>query len=219
MENLVEVLNGFIGSIWGKLSLGLLIVVLLSVATSVVSSKRKFNTKILLYSALSIALALVLSNIKVFKMPMGGSVTAMSMLFIVIIGYWFGPVQGILCGLTYGVLQLLIDPYVIHPAQLVVDYFLAFGALGLSGFFRKGRFALPMGYLVAVSGRLLFSVLSGYVFFGSYAKELGYSSALLYSFLYNLTYIAPEAIVTLVLISVPAVSHALKLVGKKAVEI
>ena len=51
-------------------------------------SKAKLTTKQLVFSAMAIALAVVCSMIKVFEMPMGGSVTLFSMLFIVLIAYW-----------------------------------------------------------------------------------------------------------------------------------
>ena len=62
-------------------------------------------------------------------------VTLLSMLVICLPGYWFGAAVGIATATAYGLLQLIIEPYIISIPQLIVDYFLAFGALGLSGFF------------------------------------------------------------------------------------
>ena len=72
-------------------------------------------TKKLVFSAMGIALAMVTSYIKVWEMPMGGSITLMSMLFICLIGYWFGPKYGLLAGAAYGLLQFIVDPYADHP--------------------------------------------------------------------------------------------------------
>lgn len=91
-------------------------------------------TKKLVFSAMGIALAMVTSYIKVWEMPMGGSITLMSMLFICLIGYWFGPKYGLLAGAAYGLLQFIVDPYMLTIPQVILDYPLAFGALGLSGF-------------------------------------------------------------------------------------
>lgn len=66
---------------------------------------------------------------------MGGSVTLFSMLFICCIGYWYGLRTGIMTGVAYGLLQLISDPYIISLPQMITDYILAFGALGLSGIF------------------------------------------------------------------------------------
>ena len=87
-------------------------------------------TKKLVFSAMGIALAMVTSYIKVWEMPMGGSITLMSMLFICLIGYWFGPKYGLLAGAAYGLLQFIVDPYMLTNPQEILDYPLAFGALG-----------------------------------------------------------------------------------------
>ncbi|MDE7478701.1 MAG: energy-coupled thiamine transporter ThiT, partial [Lachnospiraceae bacterium] len=144
---------------------------------------RKLTVKQLVFCAMAVALGTVLSNIKLFHFPTGGSVTLLSMLVICLPGYFFGLGTGVMTGLAYGVLQLLIDPYVLFPLQLVVDYFLAFGALGLSGLFSNAKDGLVKGYIAAVMGRYVFAVISGWIFFGSYAWE-GWG-ALPYSMVYN----------------------------------
>ena len=110
-------------------------------------------------------------------------------------------------GVAYGALQLLIDPYVIFPVQLVVDYFLAFGALGLSGLFTNAKQGLLKGYLTGVLGRYVFVVISGWIFFSEYAWE-GWP-VLPYSLVYNGIYIFAEAAVTLVVLSIPAVNRGI----------
>ena len=87
--------------------------------------------KKLVFSAMGIALAMVTSYIKVWEMPMGGSVTLLSMLFISLIGYWFGARYGILTGAAFGILQFIIDPYMVSLPQVILDYPHGFGALGL----------------------------------------------------------------------------------------
>ena len=77
---------------------------------------------------MAVALGTVLSNIKLFHFPTGGSITLLSMLVACLPGYFFGLGAGLMTGFAYGVLQLLIDPYVLYPMQLVMDYLLAFGA-------------------------------------------------------------------------------------------
>ena len=83
--------------------------------------------------------------IKLFHLPMGGSITLFSMLFIVLIGYWYGPEVGIMTSVAYGLLQFVIDPVFYSIPQLLVDYPLAFGALGLSGFFHDSKHG-PVSY-------------------------------------------------------------------------
>ena len=98
---------------------------------------QKMKTKYLVYAAVAIALAMVTSRIKLFSLPMGGEVTLLSMLFVVLVGYWYGPGPGFAAGAAYGLLQFVIEPYFFTIPQVIVDYPLAFGALGLSGFFHN----------------------------------------------------------------------------------
>ena len=163
--------------------------------------------KRLSFSAVAIALAMITSYLKLFKAPMGGSVTLFSMLFICCIGYWYGLKTGLMAGVAYGLLQLIIDPYVISIPQMLTDYPLAFGALGLSGFFCNKKYGLIKGYVVGVLGRYFFSFLSGLIFFAEYAEGSG-MSAPIYSLAYNGAYLGCEAVITLILLAIPAVSKA-----------
>ena len=176
----------------------------------------KLTTKQLTFCALAIALGTVLSNVKLFDAPFGGSVTLLSMLFICLPGYWFGLGAGLTTGIAYGILQLIIDPYVIHPMQLVVDYILAFGALGLSGLFSGKKNGLLKGYTVAVIGRWIFASISGWIFFAEYAWEGWHPFP--YSLVYNGGYIFTEAVVTLAILAIPYVKKAFERVRKLALE-
>ena len=169
------------------------------------------TVKQLIFCAMS-----VLSNIKLFEFPFGGSITLLSMLVICLPGYWFGLGAGLLTGTAYGILQLLIDPYVLYPMQLLIDYPLAFGALGLSGLFSNSKFGLIKGYLVGVAGRYVFAVISGFVFFAEYAWE-GWSP-LPYSLVYNGIYLAAEAAITVIILAIPPVQKAFARVKRVAVE-
>lgn len=176
----------------------------------------KLTIKQLVFCAMAVALGTVLSYIKVFHFPYGGSITLLSMLVICLPGYFFGLGAGLMTALAYGVLQLLIDPYVLYPLQLVMDYLLAFGALGLSGLFSNAKNGLLKGYIVGVLGRYVFVVLSGYIFFAEYAWE-GWA-VLPYSMVYNGIYIFAEAAVTVIVILLPPVKLAIGRIRKLAVE-
>lgn len=179
-------------------------------------NQGKLTVKQLVFCAMAIALGTVLSNIKLFSFPSSGSVTLLSMLVICLPGYFFGLGAGLLTGVAYGVLQLLINPYVLYPMQLVVDYLLAFGALGLSGLFSHSKNGLLKGYITAVLGRYVFAVISGWIFFGVYAWE-GWAP-LPYSLAYNAIYIFAEAGVTVILLLLPPVKKAMSSVKKLALE-
>lgn len=174
----------------------------------------KNEVKKLVYSALGVALALVTSYIKLWNMPMGGSVTLFSMLFICLIGYWFGAKYGLITGVAYGLLQFIIDPYMVSIWQVLFDYPLAFGGLGLSGLFCNKKWGLQIGYIVGVVGRFIFSTLSGVIFFAEYAPEG--MNPWVYSTLYQGSYLGTELVMTLIIISIPPVAKALSLVKQQA---
>lgn len=170
--------------------------------------KTPINAKQLAFCSVAIALAMVTSYLKLFDAPYGGSVTLFSMLFISLIGYWFGLRTGLMAATAYGILQLVVDPYIISIPQMLTDYLFAFGALGLSGLFRDKKHGLIKGYLLGVFGRFVFAFLSGLIFFGYYAADYG-MSAPVYSMVYNGSYIGAEAVLTLAVLAVPSVQKGL----------
>lgn len=196
---------------------GYTVIVLVMVGLMILGSahftkKSGIHPKQLAFSAISLSLAVILSNIKFIKLPMGGSVTLFSMLFVVLIGYWFGLGAGLTSAITYGCLQLFIDPYLISFPQMMVDYILAFGALGLSGLFHGKKNGLIFGYLTGVAGRYLFSILSGVIFFGAYAPE-EFPNPFVYSAAYNGSYLGIEAGITVGILLIPQVQKAFRYVG------
>lgn len=203
---------------YGLITVGVLIALLVAIAIvlrpKTAGKVRAMATTQLVFSAVAMALAIVTAEIKFTRLPMGGSITLFSMLFIVLIGYWYGLKAGLMTGFAYGLLQFLADPVFYSPLQLLTDYPLAFGALGLSGIFYEKKHGLLKGYIVGVLGRYIFAVISGVVFFGNYAPEG--TPALVYSLGYNATYIVPEAVATMIIISIPAVSKAMSYVKSKA---
>lgn len=179
---------------------------------------KKFSAKQLAFSAMAIALATVASMIKLIHLPMGGSVTLLSMFFVTLIGYWYGLGAGLTTGVAYGILQLVIDPYIISVPQMLVDYVFAFGALGLAGLFCKNRkkYGIILCYIAGILGRYIFAVISGWIFFGIYASDYGFSSPVVYSLAYNGAYIFLEAGITIVILLIPPVNKALSYVKEIA---
>lgn len=195
----------------------LLVVVMLALflGACYISGKKRekqgaspISTKQLVFCAAAMALAMITSNIKLYDPPFGGSITLFSMLFICLIGYWFGLRTGLMAACAYGILQLVTNPYIISIPQMLTDYLFAFGALGLSGVFAGKKHGLVKGYLLGVVGRFIFTFLSGMIFFGIYAADYG-MSAPVYSFVYNGSYIGGEALLTVIVLAVPAVQKGL----------
>ncbi|HJC92281.1 MAG TPA: energy-coupled thiamine transporter ThiT [Candidatus Mediterraneibacter excrementigallinarum] len=184
-----------------------------------VSERKKMGTKQLVFCAMALALAFITSYIKIFNMPWGGSVTLCSMLFIVLVGNWYGPKAGILVGLVYGILQFIQEPYVLSFFQVCCDYILAFAALGVAGFFAKSKNGLIKGYIVAVIARGAFHALGGYLYWMDYMPE-NFPKALssLYPILYNYSYLLVEGVITVIIICIPAVAKGLNRVKQTALE-
>jgi thiamine transporter len=157
------------------------------------------DPRVLTEAAIAVALAFVLGLIKVFQMPYGGSIS-LEMIPLILLALRQGPFVGVVAGAAYGLLDLAVEPFVVHPVQVVFDYPLAFGALGLAGFFRPTVRGAVMGTVVAVLARFACHFVSGVVFFASYAPE-GWNPYL-YSAAYNAAYLVPSLVIALVVVVV-----------------
>ena len=157
---------------------------------------RDNKTRMLVEAGIMIALAYVLSMVKLFQMPNGGTITAGSMIPILIFAFRWGGVQGMFVGAVYGVIQFLLGPkWSFHVASIAFDYVVAFGALGLAGFFRNGGVAKGMiGVAVGIAGRFVCHVLSGVIVWASYAPEG--MNPWVYSTVYNGSYLLPELVIS-----------------------
>ena len=181
------------------------------------SEKKKMGTRQLVFCAMAIALAYVTSYLKLFSLPWGGSVTLCSMLFIVLIGNWYGVQTGIFAGLAYGIMQFLQEPYVLSFFQVCCDYILAFAALGVAGFFAKSSHGLLKGYIAAVIARGAVHALGGYLYWMDYMPEnFPQSLKAVYPIVYNYSFLLAEAVITVIIISIPAVVKGLGQVKKSA---
>ncbi|MDD7327547.1 MAG: energy-coupled thiamine transporter ThiT [Lachnospiraceae bacterium] len=202
----------YVPNMAGYVLLVVIILALLIVGAALSGRGKRFTAKQIAFSGVAIALGTVTSMIKLFEFPMGGAMTLFSMLFVTLVGYWYGTRMGITAAVAYGLLQLILGPYIINPVQPIVDYILAFGALGLSGVFSKSKNGLVKGYILGVIGRYFFAFLSGVIFFSSSAAEYGFTGFFgpaLYSLVYNGIYIGAEAAITLVLLAIKPVRNAM----------
>ena len=200
------------------LSAGLLVLSLLTgLSLAERGERRGVDARRLAYCAMAVALAYVTSFIKVFQLPYGGSVTLLSMLFIVLIANWYGVKTGLLVGFAYGILQFLQEPYVLSLFQVCCDYVLAFAALGLAGLFRGKRNGLLLGYIAAVLARGVFHTLGGYLYWMDYMPET-FPQTLrdLYPIVYNYSYLLAEGLLTVIVIKLPAVEKALERIRESA---
>lgn len=153
------------------------------------------RTRFLAEISVTVALAFVLNNIKVFQLPQGGSVTLGSMVPVLLIAYRRGLKIGVFTGAVFGLVQMVWDGWVYNPFGMVLDYPLAFGVLGLAALFK--RYPL-VGVVAALAARFLSHFVSGVLFFWMYAPEG--MSPIIYSAIYNGSYILPEMVISGILI-------------------
>jgi thiamine transporter len=159
-------------------------------------TKNVFQTKIIAEIAVFVALATVLSHIKIFSLPQGGSVTAASMVPILWLALRRGPKIGLFSAVVYGFVQFAVDvPFIANPFQVLLDYPVAFGMLGLAGFFQKRPF---IGVNIGILGRFLAHFVSGFVFWAAYAPEGMHP--VIYSALYNGSYLLPELAISIYMV-------------------
>jgi thiamine transporter len=157
----------------------------------------KIQTKVLTEVIAAVALSGVLHLITLYQFPEGGRITAAAMVPVLFVAIRRGPKIGILGGLAFGLVVLVEEPFIYHPVQVLLDYPLAYAALGLAGFFRK----LPVGgVVVGIAGRFICHFISGLVFFATYAPA-GMSPAV-YSAVYNASYLIPELVVSAIVMFV-----------------
>lgn len=156
------------------------------------------GTRIMVLGALCIALSTVLNYIKLFEMPQGGSVS-LEMLPLLVFALTCGWKWGIGAGIVHGILQILLGGYFLSVPQILLDYPIAYGMVGLAGFFiTPNTVNRVIGVLVGSLGRYVAAVLSGAVFFANYAPEG--TSPWIYSMTYNGGYMSVNALICCVLI-------------------
>ena len=200
-------LQAFFTSTKGQLLIVLVILILFGIILFF-GKNKKMDAKVLSISALLVALSTALSYVVLFKAPYGGSVTLFSILPIVLAGYFFNVRIGLIVGMAVGFLNLLLNPYIVHPIQLLLDYPLAFGALGLGGILKKrGEYSIIGVLWISILARYFCAFLSGEVFFGAYAPK-GFNPVT-WSLVYNASYLSVEGIMTTVLLFVPIIRHTL----------
>lgn len=158
------------------------------------------DTRVLTEAALAVALAFVLGLLTIFRMPFDGSVS-LEMAPLVLLALRRGWKVGVVAGVVYGFLDLATPPtFAVHPVQVLFDYPLAFGALGLAGLFGPTARGAVVGAAVAVLARFACHFVSGVVFFASYAPE-GWNPYV-YSAVYNAAYLLPSLAIALVAVVV-----------------
>ncbi|AKN33229.1 proton-coupled thiamine transporter YuaJ [Clostridium carboxidivorans P7] len=170
----------------------------------------KFNTHLITQIGIALALATILKIFRIYHLPQGGSVTLGSMIPIILMALLYGPEVGFITGFLYGIITLILDPYILQPVQVLFDYPLPFMALGLAGYFKNNKL---LATFVAVFGRFICHFISGLVFFGSFAPK-GMSPAV-YSLMSNGIFLSIEGAICLVIIAALPIKQLSAMATKK----
>lgn len=205
--NLAENLNQIFAQPLGIVAVIALLIIMMVLVRA---KKIKFTSRLITHIAVMLALAVVLDFLKIYRMPQGGSITLGGMVPIILISLWYGAEVGMLTGLLFGILSLILGPYVVHPVQLLLDYPLAFLALGTAGFFKSNKL---VGTSIAVLLRFICHVTSGVIFFASYSEGTGHTP-LIYSILYNGSFLLVDAIICIVILYLIPIDRLMKNIQK-----
>ena len=159
------------------------------------AKKIKFTPELIARIGIALALATILKMLRLYHFPQGGSITLGSMIPILLIAFMYGSEVGCLTGFLYGSITFILDPYIMHPVQVLFDYPLPFMALGLAGFFKHKRW---LGASIAIFIRFICHFISGVAFFGSFAPDG--ISPIIYSLTVNAPMIGIEGVICLIIL-------------------
>ena len=159
----------------------------------------QLKTRMLTEAGVAIAIAQVLSFITLFHMPQGGSIKAAALVPLMIYAYRWGGTRGILVGVVYGILHFILGfKSSVHYLSIILDYLVAYGVIGVCGYFKDSIFGLITGSIVGIALRWAVSVISGAVVFASYAPQG--QNPWIYSMVYNASYMVPDGILNIVVL-------------------
>ena len=163
----------------------------------------KSNLRSLCEGAIMVTIAQILGYIKLWEMPWGGSVV-LAMVPIILYSVRWGLGKGLLAGFVFGVLQFMFDGgFAIGWQSIIGDYLLAFTVLGLSGVVKGKKYGVFFGTLIGGAARFLVHYVVGATVWAAYMPEeffgMTMTSPWIYSLLYNIAYMGPNIIITLVI--------------------
>ena len=167
------------------------------------------STRVVAEVSVMVALAVALDSVRIFTLPQGGSITAGEMVPVLLVALRRGARVGIFTGAVLGLVDLYFEPFVVNPVQFLLDYPIAYGALGLSGLFKqRGVVMSAVGVGVGIGSRFVSHFISGIVYFGGNAAP-GQNVAV-YSAIYNASYLLPGLLISEFAIVVLVRAGALK---------
>ena len=197
------------------------LIVILLIAVGVMLARKKLATQDIAYAGVAISISFVLSFLKVTPVLYGGSITLASFAPLLIYAYYFGFAKALVCGLIYGLLQFIQDPYILTPATFTLDYLLAFASVSVMGLFSKAGLnakTVTLGTTLSILCRFVMHFISGILYFnhGSIWVNLPANSAVSYSLLYQTVYLIPDLVICLAVMLVLLKTRVLEQIKPRA---
>lgn len=205
LKNLTEI-SAHPSSIFALVALIVLIIFIAKVR------KIHFTTQLITQIGIALALATILEIFRIYHFPQGGSVTLGSMVPILLMAFLYGPEVGFLTGFLYGIITLILDPYILQPVQVLFDYPLPFMALGIAGYFKNHKL---IGTIIPIFGRFICHFISGVLFFGSFAPKG--MSPVIYSILINGSFMLIEGSICVAIMAVLPVKQIESILKKNPI--
>lgn len=204
-ENLIQNLQTIFES---SSSVFALLGIFLMILFFIYARKIKFTTKMLLNISLMVALSIILKQIPIYHFPQGGSITFGAAIPIMLLAYRYGLAVGMLAGFILGLIVIILDPFILHPIQVLFDYPLPYMAAGLAALSRN----FIASTMLVFTGKFICHFISGVIFFASYAPEG--MSPIIYSLTVNASMAIPECIICCVLLKILPLERLLNAMDK-----
>ncbi|MGL4992092.1 MAG: energy-coupled thiamine transporter ThiT [Sarcina sp.] len=191
----------------GQIGIVNIIVYVLTIVCAIIFgvafTKKKPSLRKMIVIALFSAMAFVLSFIKIWTLPQGGSINMLPMLPVMLIAVLYGTTEGITCGLIYGILTLITGGHIVSIAEALLDYIFACATLGLAGIVgRDKKWKILIGAIIAVFLSVFSNIISGVYFYGMYAPAG--MNLWWYSIVYNFSTVGIVGVLSIVgLIALP----------------
>ena len=168
--------------------------------------RTSVSIRCLTEAAIMVALAQVLSYIKLMELPNGGSLTP-AMFPIILFAIRWGLKPGLLASFAFGLLQLIFDgAYAWGWQSMLLDYLVAFTPLGLAGLFKGKKWGIFVGTVVGCAARFVVHYISGVTIYKILAPTellgMTFTSPSFYSLVYNGSYMLPNTILALIIAGV-----------------
>jgi thiamine transporter len=172
--------------------------------------KKRTPIRMLAEGGVAVALALVLSYLKIPVAALGGSIDFV-MVPLIVFAYRWGLLEGLLAGLAFGTLKFfLAGGAAVNWQSMLLDYSVAYAFVGFAGVLKNKKGLLPVSALIGCIARFAVHFISGITIYAEYAEptadffglSVATPGAVLFSIVYNGAYMLPNTIIAIVVCAI-----------------